>query len=62
MERLEVKARLQSDGTLWLPVPSELAPEAALIWSIMLKNFVSEGKMRVLIAKDGEILYRKESP
>jgi hypothetical protein len=33
MEKLPFKARLEKDGTLVLPTPSELGPEDAMVWS-----------------------------
>ncbi|MGD0145827.1 MAG: hypothetical protein ABSB53_03125 [Nitrososphaerales archaeon] len=63
MEKLPFKARLEKDGTLALPTPSELSPGDAMIWSAMLQVIGREKrKVRILISQDGEIFYRAEGP
>ena len=43
-ERQRAKARLLRDGMLSLPFPEELPPDEGFVYSIMLREFVAEGK------------------
>ena len=59
--RLSLKAKIENDGMIWLPLPKNLSPETRAGWANMLK-LASHSKCQVGIRKDGEILFRTGPP
>ena len=57
-ERISVKAKVEKDGSIWLPLPANLVPVMRPAWAGMLL-LASQSGCQVGVARNGEILLRK---
>jgi hypothetical protein len=53
-EEFSVKARVEKDGTIWLPLPKELEKATEVAWGVNLQ-LASQSKVRIGVARGGEI-------
>ena len=57
-EGFSAKAKIEKNGTIWLPLPASLNSEIGTTWGGMLL-LASHSKCQIGIARDGEIVVRK---